>query len=95
MASTASWNFMWSLMEWPTTRVEPRLSSVQRQSLPSSVVCSVVSVSHNLFRALAMKSCSTRTSCACGHGFFHFLPCPDCVLQPLAEEVAQMFRSAA
>ena len=51
-------------MAQPTIRFEYRSLMAQQYSLPSAVQCSVRSVTHTTFGALAVKSLRTRSSWA-------------------------------
>lgn len=59
---------MREFIEWPTMRFENTSLTAHKYNLPSLVGCSVMSVSHNSFGPVAVKSLSTRSPCTGGPG---------------------------
>jgi len=67
-ARTASDAFMFESVEWPTIRFEYASMIAQRQNVPSSVRCPVMSLSHRVFGRYAVDFRSTRLSWTAGPG---------------------------
>lgn len=68
--STAIFDVIRSLIEWPTIRLDHTSLIAHSYSPSSSVQCPVTSVSHNWFGPVAMTSRSTRLSWAVGAAAF-------------------------
>ncbi len=68
--STAIFDVIRSLIEWPTIRLDHTSLIAHSYSPSSSVECPVTSVSHNWFGPVAMTSRSTRLSWAVGAAAF-------------------------